>query len=311
MVQVTGIEAQTISAEAANHLRANNPIPIPGPTLTQQYADAVNAQLAAQLRPFLKQLRSDLRLDVKTRKVGGTPVVVITPRRIRKKRRDVAGFFAHAGGFALLSGQDYNAYRLAHDLGIVVYSVNYGLSPRVRFPVALNQTIAAHRALAKQYPKVLALGSSAGANLLITTILRARRSRATAPRAAGLFSPVVDIRAIGDSYVANDGRDPLISRDTLTKLAAAYLGTTPATNPDVSPILADYRAGFVPTILTTGTRDLLQTDSTRFTWTLRGAGVPVHLRVWEGMWHGFEAVPGLPEGEQNMREVFGFLAAHI
>jgi len=226
MVNVTGVEAQTISAEAVNHLRANNPIQIPGPTLTQQFADALNAQLAAQLRPFLKQLRRDLRLDVKTRKVGGTPVVVITPRRVRRRRRDIAGFFAHGGGFALLDGHDYNAYRFAHDLGIVVYSVDYRRSPHARFPVALNETVAAYRAVARRYPRVVAAGSSAGANLLINTVLRSGRGR-TRPRATGLFSPAVDLRAIGDSYVANDGRDPLLSRDTASKLWAAYLGATP------------------------------------------------------------------------------------
>lgn len=307
MVNVSGVEAQTISAEAVNHLTANNPIQIPGPTLTQQFADALNAQLAAQLRPFLRQLRRDLRLDVRTRKVGGTPVVVITPRRIRRSRRDVAGFFAHGGGFALLSGHDYNAYRLAHDLGIVVYSVEYRLSPRARFPRALNETFAAYRAVARRHRTVLAAGSSAGANLVINTVLRTGRR----PRAAGFFSPAVDLRAIGDSYVANDGRDPLLTRNTAIKLFAAYLGATPATNPVASPILADYHTGFVPTIVSTGTRDLLQSDSVRFTATLRAVGAPVHLRVGEGMWHAFEGVPGLPEGEQVMHEVFDFLDAHI
>jgi len=311
MVQVTGVEAQTISAEAVNHLRANNPIQIPGPTLTQQFADALNAQLSAQLRPFLKQLRRNLQLDVKTRKVGRTPVVVITPSRVRRRRRDVAGFFAHGGGFALLDGHDYNAYRFAHDLGIVVYSVDYRRSPRARFPVALNETVAAYRAVARRYPTVVAAGSSAGANLVINTVLRTGRGRTRRPRAAGLFSPAVDLRAIGDSYVANDGRDPLLTRDTATKLWAAYLGATPATTPAASPLLADYRAGFVPTIVATGTRDLLLSDSVRFAATLRAAGAPVHLRVWEGMWHAFETVPGLPEGEQVMHEVFGFLDDHI
>jgi len=67
----------------------------------------------------------------------------------------------------------------------------------------------------------------------------------------------------------------------------------------------------VPTIVATGTRDLLLSDSVRFAAMLRAADAPVHLRVWEGMWHAFESVPGLPEGEQVMGEVFGFLDDHI
>jgi hypothetical protein len=29
------------------------------------------------------------------------------------------------------------------------------------------------------------------------------------------------------------------------------------------------------------------------------------------MWHAFESVPGLPEAEQNLAEVFTFLARHL
>jgi len=108
-----------------------------------------------------------------------------------------------------------------------------------------------------------------------------------------------------------DGRDPLLTRDTAEKLFAAYRGTASAVDPRISPVLADFGRGFVPTMITTGTRDLLQSDAVRFTRVLRDATVPVRLRVWEGMWHAFESVPGLPEGNECMAEVFGFLDGHL
>jgi acetyl esterase/lipase len=311
MVLVTDTQAQTISPQAADYLRKAQPIQIPGPQLTQADADQLNNELEAQIGPLLEQLRTVLCLDVQNRTVGGTPVVVITPHAVRPDRRTVAGVFAHGGGWALLTGNDYNAYRMAHDLGIVVFSVDYSRSPRVQFPVALRETFAAYRAVAQDHRKVVVAGSSAGANMLITTILKARRGEAQPPRAAGLFTPAADLRGIGDSYVANDGRDPLITRDTMTKIGDAYLGTISRADPAASPILADYSDGFVPAILTTGTRDLLQSDTTRLYWKLHEAGARVRLRVWEGMGHAFESVPGLPEGEQNMREVFGFLEKHL
>jgi epsilon-lactone hydrolase len=256
-------------------------------------------------------LRASLGLRVRERTIGGTRVVVIAPATVTWKQRKVAGFFVHGGAFALLSGNDYNAYRMAHDLGIVVYSVSYSLSPRAQFPTALDETFAAYRAVSRKYHRVVVAGSSAGGNLLIATILRACRGDTDPPQAAALFCPAVDLRAIGDSYVANDGRDPLVSSDGAAKFNAAYLGATSRINPEASPILADYSHGFVPTIITTGTRDLLQSDSVRFYWRLRDAGTPARLRVWEGMWHAFESVYNLPEGEQNMHEVFGFLKQHL
>ena len=311
MVLVTDTQAQTISPQAADYLRKAGPIQIPGPQLTQADADQLNNELEAQIGPLLEQMRTILRLDVQNQTVGGTPVVVITPHAVKPDRRTAAGVFAHGGGWALLTGNDYNAYRMAHDLGIVVYSVDYSRSPRAQFPIALRETFAAYHAVSQNHRKVVVAGSSAGANLLITTILKARRGEAHPPKAAGLFTPAVDLRVIGDSYVANDGRDPLITRDTMTKIADAYLGTISRADPAASPILADYSDGFVPTILTTGTRDLLQSDTTRFYWKLHEAGARARLRVWEGMGHAFESVPGLPEGEQNMREVFGFLEKHL
>jgi monoterpene epsilon-lactone hydrolase len=311
MVQVTDSQAMTISAEAVAHLRSHSPTPIPGDRLTQEFADALNKQIATQNEPLLERLRASLGLRVKEKTIGGTRVVVITPATVTWKRRKVAGFFVHGGAFALLSGNDYNAYRMAHDLGIVVYSVSYSLSPRARFPTALDETFTAYRAVSRKYRRVVVAGSSAGGNLLITAILRAYRGDIDPPQAAALFSPAVDLRAIGDSYVANDGRDPLVSSDGVAKFNAAYLGATSRINPEASPILADYSHGFVPTIITTGTRDLLQSDSVRFYWRLRDAGAPARLRVWEGMWHAFESVYNLPEGEQNMHEVFGFLKGHL
>jgi epsilon-lactone hydrolase len=206
MVLVTDIQAQTISAEAANYLRSAAPIQIPGAQLTQAFADQLNNQLEAEIGPLLDQLRVSLGLGVENQTVGGTRVVVITPHAVQPSRRTVAGVFAHTGGFALLTGNDYNVYRMAHDLGIVVYSVDYSRSPQAQFPIAVNETFAAYRAVSQNYRKVVVAGSSAGGNLLVTAILKACRGEADPPEAAGLFTPAVDRRAIGDSYVANDGR---------------------------------------------------------------------------------------------------------
>lgn len=311
MVAVDVIQAQTLSPEAVTHLRANNPLLIPFPVLTQQFATAFTTLVAGRIDPFLAQLRTRLGLTAATATLGGTRVLTITPKSIARNRRKVAGIYVHGGGWALLGANDYNAHRMAHDLGIVVHSVDYDLSPGVQFPIALGQTVSACRAASKQYRRVAVAGSSAGANMLITTILRARRGRFDPPVAAGLFSPAADLRAVGDSCVAGDGRDPLLTRDTMAKLVDAYLGPTARSDPEASPILASLAAGFVPTMISTGTRDLLLSDAVRLDRRMRDHDLDVRLRVREGMWHAFESVPDLPEGDQAMAEVFGFLDQYL
>jgi hypothetical protein len=62
VVQISPIQAQTISAEAAAYIAATNPLPIPVPPgLTPAVADAINAQLDAVTGPFLDGLRRTLR----------------------------------------------------------------------------------------------------------------------------------------------------------------------------------------------------------------------------------------------------------
>src|SRR4051794_3206650 len=164
MVTVDVIQARTISKKATKYLSSRNPVVIPGPVLTQGFADSINNLIAAQMAPILKHTLTSYDLSVSKKSMGGTPTVQVKPRKIKKDRKGVAGFFAHVGGFALLSADDYNAYRMASDLGIVVYSVDYSLSPSAKFPVALHQTVKAYDAMAKKYGEVLAVGSSVGAN---------------------------------------------------------------------------------------------------------------------------------------------------
>ncbi|QUQ68788.1 alpha/beta hydrolase [Kutzneria sp. CA-103260] len=73
----------------------------------------------------------------------------------------------------------------------------------------------------------------------------------------------------------------------------------------------DSDASYPPTIITTCTRDTLASNGIRLYWTLRAAGVPVELRVGEGMWHGFNWEPDLPEAVTVRRDVTDFLARHL
>ena len=66
-----------------------------------------------------------------------------------------------------------------------------------------------------------------------------------------------------------------------------------------------------PTLITSGTRDLLLSDCARLSTKLRAAGVAAELRVWEGMWHVFEFYPQLPEAEASLKELGAFLKQHL
>ena len=82
-------------------------------------------------------------------------------------------------------------------------------------------------------------------------------------------------------------------------------------DPAVSPIYASYDSGFPPTVINTGTRDSLMSNSVRLFWVLREAGADVELLVSEGMWHGFNWEPALPEAVRARAAVYDFLRSRL
>ncbi len=77
----------------------------------------------------------------------------------------------------------------------------------------------------------------------------------------------------------------LVSPDGFCDAAAKfYAHRHDLADPLLSPVYGDY-AGFPPAILTTGTRDLLLSNTVRVHRKLRQAGVDAALQVYEGQSH--------------------------
>ena len=84
-------------------------------------------------------------------------------------------------------------------------------------------------------------------------------------------------------------------------------------DPLVSPVYGDF-AGFPPTLLISGTRDLFLSNTVRVHRKLLEADVPTQLIVEEGQSHTeylFAAIEGAPEGAGLYAYVARFLDAHL
>ena len=159
---------------------------------------------------------------------------------------------------------------------------------------------------------LLVAGESAGGNLALATLLKAREQNLPMPAAAALLSPWVDVGGNSDSHAVDI--DPTLSMDSIGNTAArAYLSDDDSKlkDPLASPIYADYDSTFPSTLITTGTRDFLLGDSARLSTKMRLSGVDVQLNVWEGLWHVFEFYPQVPEARQSLQEIGTFLAKHL
>ncbi len=301
----------TISPEAQAGLKAA--VPREGAALgtyTAEYAQARRAEQAEERRPYVELLRRQWTASVEDTEIAGVPVQVVTPKELLAE--DHAGIYLHGGAYVF--GQPFTKIPavLAAELGIRVYCVDYRMAPEHPFPAGLDDAVAVYRSLLERIAagKIVVFGDSAGGGLALATVLKARDAGLPMPAAVALFSPWCDLTRTGDSFDTLAGWDPLLQyyEVGLGEAARVYAAGRDLAEPLLSPVHADFSAGFPPTLISTGTRDLFQSLCARLQRELARAGVEVRLNLWEGMWHVFEAFP-IPESDESLKEAAAFLKA--
>lgn len=250
---------------------------------------------------------------VEPRSLGGVPVVQVTPRSRRDRTRAVLYF--HGGGYTIGEPEDGLAHGLARASGLTVYSVAYRMAPEHVFPAAQDDALSVYRELvtALGADKLVVAGCSAGGGLALSMLLRAREEGLPLP--AGLIgvSPWVDLTKSGDSLLLTSPLlEPLGSYESagLGEAARAYAGGRQLDEPSLSPLFADYSAGFCPVFLSTGTRDWFLSSCAELARKLKRAASPVELSVWEGLGHAFEVMP-LPESFEMHAYMGRFIRAAL
>jgi acetyl esterase/lipase len=208
---------------------------------------------------------------------------------------------------------------MAAELGVRVYSTSYTKSPEAKYPVARDECLKVYRELIQKGPpgrgtidpaNIYMMGSSSGAQILVSMLLVAREEGLPMPTArCYLCTPAIDLTGAGDSMVAKSYDRDIMPVSLLTNMVTQNY--TPAgmdtKNPLYSPIYAEYNSSFPPTVITVGARDVALSHGARFYWKLREAGVRVELLVSEGMWHGFNWDPAIPESIRARAAVLQFL----
>lgn len=199
--------------------------------------------------------------------------------------------FLHGGGYCSGSIVSHRtmASRIGQAAGIRTLALEYRLAPEHPFPAALEDALAAYRALQGQgfAPDRIAIGGdSAGGGLTLATCLALRDAGEALPACLWLASPWVDLALTGASLKTKDAVDPILHRDYLDGLAAAYAAGGDRRAPLVSPLYADL-SGLPPALIQVGSSETLLDDAVRLAGALGAAEVPVTLEVWPEMIHAF------------------------
>jgi monoterpene epsilon-lactone hydrolase len=256
--------------------------------------------------PLLQSMGGQIAADVVERDAGGARIFEIAPRELPLEDRGVI-LDMHGGGLIIGGGElcRMMAVGLAGRLRRRIWSVDYRMPPDHPYPAALDDCLAAYRALLVKYApqEIVISGGSAGGNLAAALILRARDEGLPLPAGAILNTPEIDLTESGDSFQTNLGVDPGLG--SLMPVNILYAAGQDLHHPYLSPLFGDFTKGFPPTLLTTGTRDLYLSNTVRMHRALRAANIPAELHVTEAGPHtGF---PGSPEGQEIDREVRRFV----
>ncbi|GAA2099880.1 alpha/beta hydrolase [Kitasatospora saccharophila] len=210
--------------------------------------------------------------------------------------------YLFGGGWTLgsLDTGDAICRRLTNAVGCVTVAAGYRLAPEHPFPAAVHDVLAAaewaaaHAAELGADPGRLAVaGDSAGGNLAAALTLLARERGGPAIRHQLLVYPNTDHAA--DTASVREHDDPaLFNRRSVAWYWGHYLADpADGADPLASPLRAPSLAGLPPATVITAEYDPLRDEGEQYAEALRAAGVPVELRRYDGMPHGFFAMSGV------------------
>lgn len=251
---------------------------------------AVVAQMDAQALAVAPAIAAMFPHTQEIRQIAGVTVREITPKTLDPAKAGRLLFHLHGGGYVLNGGEASTGEAVlgAHYSGMKAISLDYRMPPEHPFPAAVDDALAVWRALTADRPAgaMAAFGTSAGGGLTLALALKLKELGEPLPGALGLGTPWADLTGASDSYQVNEGVDGVFSRfDGFARaMAELYAGEAGVTHPLVSPVGGDF-TGFPPTIFTTGTRDLLLSDTVRVYRAMRAAGVAARLEAHEAMSH--------------------------
>jgi acetyl esterase len=221
--------------------------------------------------------------------------------------------YIHGGGwtFFSLDTHDRVMREYAARAGIVVAGIDYALSPEAKFPVALEQVVAAVRWLHRDGTALgidgsrLALGGdSAGGNLSFAACLKLRDDGAAGlVRGMLLNYPAFEGDCSDESQQRYGGPDYMLTRDEMRMFWERYLRTPEdARNPLAAPLQARLD-GLPPAFFAVPECDVLTEQSLAMIPKLRQAGVEVRDELYRGATHSFlEAVSVSPTADRALQD---------
>jgi len=234
------------------------------------------------------------QVDIPTR--GGS-----IPGKLFRPARPARGLivYLHGGGWVAGCSDDYEVVTrtLVARSDCALLSVDYRLAPENPFPAGLEDAEDAIRwasdlraeLFSSQMPLIIA-GDSAGANLATVTAMTLRMEVKLALQL--LFYPITDAGMNTPSY-SQYQNGPLLTAGDMQWFYDHYAPEYLRLDPRISPLRASDFSHVPPCWIATAEHDVLRDEGESYAACLARAGVPVMLRRYDGLTHGFARMVNL------------------
>ena len=219
-------------------------------------------------------------------------------------------YFVHGSGYALCSTRTHRrlASWLSRLTGLPVFSVDYRLAPRHRFPTAAEDVrrgwdwLTEHCEIAPE--RIVVAGDSAGGHLSVDLLLQPDIRH---PAALVLLSPLIDLTFTLARSREHTRPDPNISSHNDFRLVRLYCHGVETDHPRLALDVATGRI-LPPTLIQAGGAEMLAADAIALAEDLRAAGSRCELQIWPDQVHVFQALPRMsPEAAPAMRTIAAFI----
>ena len=230
---------------------------------------------------------------------------------VPRDRADTAIYFVHGSGYVLCSPRTHRRLTswLSRLTGLPVFSVDYRLAPRHRFPSAADDVRSGWDWLTHDLrlapEKTIVAGDSAGGHLSVDLLLQPDVAH---PSALVLLSPVVDLTFTLARTRERVRQDPAIRSHDAVRLIELYCAGIDSNHPRLKLDVATGRT-LPPTLIQAGGAEMLAADAIALADDIRIADGECELQIWPDQVHVFQALPRMtPEARPAIRHISDFIA---
>lgn len=249
-------------------------------------------------------------LKIRRRWVAGMPVYEVRPAgRPRHWPGSMRLVYLHGGAylFEITHHHWQMIADMAQRLNARVTVPIYPLAPEQTVGRTFRQMLRLYRRLLRETPpeQLVLMGDSAGGHMAVVMSMMAAEEGLPAPSRQVLISPGLDMSLSNPQLRELERIDPWLGIDGGLEALRLCAPDIDRTHWQISPIYGNL-AALPPTMILTGTHDLLSADNVCFAQKAAAEGVDVELMVEEGMMHVWPLID-MPEAYVARDRIAAFL----